>query len=152
MSEPSVGLSDGSAVVNQARVIVAVLVLGVLVLTALSGLFPRSQGLGFLVVPAAIIGVVSPVIGYRAYHYLRERIPPEAATQRRTQTFLRANIVALGVTEGAALVGVVVHALTGSLLALLGVGMHVLLAGAIWPSSEKLEAFVDGRRIVDRTG
>ncbi len=152
MSEPSTGLRDPRAVVNAARAIVAALVLGVLVLMALSGLLPRAEGVEFLVVPAAIIGAVSPVIGYRAYHYLRERIPARASPQQRMRTFLRANILAMGITEGAALAGVIVHALTGSLLALLGAGMHVLLAGALWPSPEKLDAFVEGRQGVDRAG
>ena len=134
-------MNDG-ATLRQARLIVGALVGGVLILTALSGWMPRSEGLEGLVVPAAVVGAASPVVGFRLYQLLRDRLPPEATASRRRETFLRANVVAFAITEGAALFGVIVHALTGAPLALIGVGMHVLLAGALWPSAEKLAGFM----------
>ena len=49
---------------------------------------------------------------------------------------------ARAITEGAAVFGVVVFAMTGAPLALIGVLMHVLLGGAVWPTEEKLAGFV----------
>ena len=89
--------------------------------------------------------MVSLVIGYRLYQLLKSRIPPEADTAARCGTYLRANILAIAVTEGAGLLGIVVHADTGEWPALVGVVTHVILAGAIWPSREGLETFLDPR-------
>jgi hypothetical protein len=87
-------------------------------------------------------------VAFRLYQLLRERIGPTATAALRRETFLRANILTFAVTEGAALFGVIVFAMTGSPLALIGVVMHVLLGGAIWPTEEKLAGFVgDSGRI-----
>ena len=52
--------------------------------------------------------------------------------------------MALGLTEGIALFGLVVFMLSAGLPALIGTATHVLLAGAIWPTAERLEAFTEG--------
>ena len=129
------------ATLSRSRLIVGALVGGVLILTALSGWMPRADGLQGAVVPAAVIGAASPAIAYRLYQLLRERLTPGATASRRRETFLRANVLAFAITEGAALFGVIVYALTGAPVALIGVVMHVLLAGALWPSEEKLAGF-----------
>jgi hypothetical protein len=132
----------------RARLIVGALIVGVLILTAVSGWMPRVDGVGGLVVPAAVVGAACPAVAFRLYQLLRERITPTATSALRRETFLRANVLAFAITEGAALFGVVVFALTGSPLALIGVVMHVLLAGALWPTEERLAGFVgDARRI-----
>ena len=56
-----------------------------------------------------------------------------------------ATVTALGVTEVAGLFGVVAYILSGRLIALSGVLTHIILAGAIWPSRERYDAFVDLR-------
>ena len=92
-------------------------------------------------------GLVSPVIGYRLYAWSRERMPPGRVAPRAAPTFLRATSLALAVTEGVALFGIV--ALLGSaplLAALIGVVTHVILAGAVWPTPERLESFLEPRR------
>jgi uncharacterized membrane protein len=133
---------------QRARLIVGALIGGVLILTALSGWMPRADGLVGLVVPAAVVGAASPVVAFRLYHLLRERITPTATDAVRRETYLRANVLAFAITEGAALFGVIVFALTDAPLALIGVAMHVLLAGALWPTEEKLAGFVgDAGRI-----
>jgi hypothetical protein len=133
---------EDAAVLRQTRLIVGALVAGVLILTALSGFMPRADGLDGLVIPAAVIGAASPVIGFRLYQMLRERLTPGTPRSRRREAFLSANIISFAITEGAAVFGVLVYALTGAPLALIGVLMHVLLAGALWPSEEKLAGFM----------
>jgi uncharacterized membrane protein len=125
----------------RSRVFVGGMVAGVLVFMAVAGFFPRLDGADGFVLPAAIIGAVSPIIGYRSYQLQRDRLTRDAGTARRLEVFFRANLIAMAITETAALFGLVVHALTGSMLTLLGVLMHVLLAGALWPTVEKLESF-----------
>jgi len=126
----------------RARLIVGALIGGVLILTALSGFMPRLDGMEGLVVPAAVVGAVSPAVAFRLYQLLRDRLAGGASAALRRQTFLRANVLCFAITEGAAVFGVIVFALTGSPLALMGVLMHVLLGGALWPSEEKLAGFV----------
>jgi hypothetical protein len=75
------------------------------------------------------------------YQLLRDRLAVGASAALRRQTFLRANLLCFAITEGAAVFGVIVYALTGAPLALIGVVMHVLLGGALWPSEEKLAGF-----------
>ena len=137
-------VDDGRAerdALGRSRVVVGGMVAGVLVLTAVAGFIPRLDGAEAFVLPAAIIGAVSPIIAYRMYQLQRDRLTRDAGTARRHEVFLRANVIAMAITETAALFGLIVHALTGSLLTLLGVLMHVLLAGALWPTVEKLESF-----------
>jgi len=129
-------------VLTRARLIVGALVGGVLILTALSGFMPRADGMAGLVVPAAVVGAVSPAVAFRLYQLLRDRIAAGASATLRRQTFLRANVIAFAITEGAAVFAAIVYAMTGGPLALIGVLMHVLLAGALWPSEEKLAGFV----------
>ena len=133
--------ADRSAV-RRARTIAGALVAGVLLLTAVSALLRPSAALGVLVVPAAALGAISPAIGYRLYLLLRERIPAEAPTWERRAVYVRAVVLSLAVTEAAALFGALVFGLTSDPIALLGPLMHVLLAGAIWPSLERLEGFL----------
>jgi hypothetical protein len=126
----------------RARLVVGALIGGVLILTALSGFMRRVHGTEGLVVPAAVIGAVAPAIGFRLYQLLRDRLTPRDDAARRREAFLRANVLAFAITEGAAVFGVVVFAMTGAPLALIGVLMHVLLGGAVWPTEEKLAGFV----------
>jgi hypothetical protein len=137
------GEGANRATVARARLIAGALVAGVLLLTTASGLIRATAGLGGTVIPAAVLGAVGPVIGFRLYLLTRDRIPRDAPDDRRRAAYLRAVLLALAVTEAAALFGVVVHGLTGNPLALIGVLTHVLLAGAIWPAPERLETFLE---------
>jgi hypothetical protein len=129
-------------ILSLTRLIVGALIGGVLLLTALSGFMPRLDGMEGLVVPAAVVGAASPAVAFRMYQLLRDRLAGGASATLRRQAFVRANVLCFSITEGAAIFGVVVYALTGAPLALLGVLMHVLLGGALWPSEEKLAGFV----------
>jgi hypothetical protein len=97
-----------------------------------------------------VIGAASPALAYRLYQLLRDRLAPGSTASRRRETFLMANVLCFAITEGAALFGVIVYALTGAPLALIGVGMHVLLAGVLWPSEEKLAGFTGDAARGDR--
>jgi hypothetical protein len=132
--------SEGA--VRTAQYIVGGLTLGVLAFAAFSGWLPKGSALRFLVFPAGLLGIVSPVVGYRLYHLMLERIPPRAGADERRAVFVRANVLAMGVTEAVAFFGVLVYGVTGEWVALTGLVTHVLLAGAVWPSPERLELFL----------
>jgi hypothetical protein len=129
--------------VAQARIIAAALAAGVLVLAAISGVVRLPPSLFSLATPAGLCGLVSLVIGYRLYAWLRERVPSGASHRQRCAAFVRATIVALAVTESTALFGVIVFWLSGEPIALIGVATHIILAGALWPGPERLRAFVE---------
>lgn len=99
-----------------------------------------------MVLPAALFGLVAPAVGYRVYHTMRERNPRDEPLRVRCQAFLRAIIVPLAITEGAALLGLVVYMLSRDLVALTGSLTHVLLTGAVWPSRTRLDLFVGNGR------
>jgi hypothetical protein len=130
------------AALMQARILVGALVAGVLALLAVSGLFQLGDSLRFLVLPAGLVGLVSPVIGHKLYTSRRDGTPADADVATRCRRFVMATILALAITEAAALFGVVVFMLSGRWTALTGVLTHVLLAGAIWPSPDRLQPFL----------
>jgi hypothetical protein len=134
------------ATLAKARLIAGALAAGVLALALVAGLVDVDAGVRALTAPAALLGIVSPVIGYRVYHYQRERAPADEGVAPACARFLRATVAALAVTEAAALFGVVAFMIGGGPYALVGVAMHLLLAGALWPSEEKLDRFVAARR------
>ncbi|MDX1389522.1 MAG: hypothetical protein R3344_10060, partial [Acidobacteriota bacterium] len=101
-----------------------------------------TPSLEVLALPAALAGLIAPVVAYRVYLRLCERSPRNAGLQDRCTAFIRATLVALAVTEAPALLGLVVFLLSGAPLALSGVAAHVLLTGAIWPSRTRLEVFL----------
>ena len=127
---------------RQARVVFVASIASVLVLLAIGGWIDPPGRLMGLAFPVSLIGLVSPVIGYHLYLLLRERVPTGASRTEACRCFLRAGIVALAVTQGAAILGLVGYALSGTLSALSGVLTHVLLVGAIWPTPERLESFL----------
>jgi hypothetical protein len=126
-----------------ARLIVGGFGAGVVVLMLLAALVDLSAGFDALTAPAALLGLISPVIGYRLYLWSRERVPAGEKTEARCDRFLRATILALAVTEGVALFGVVAFMVGGGPFALVGVLTHLLLTGALWPSDEKLARFLE---------
>jgi len=128
---------------NTSRMLVGGMTVGLLAIAGASRLIQPTGGLRLLVGPAGLLGLVSLVIGYRLYCLLKSRVPPDADTAVRCGVYLRANILAMAVTEGVGLLGVIVHADTGEWPALIGVVTHVILAGAIWPSREGLELFLN---------
>lgn len=127
-----------------AQIIAGGLTGGLLVMTALSELVPVSASSTVLVAPATLVGLVSLPIGFRLYSALRERHPRGATSAAGYRAFLRATLAALSITEGAALFGVIAHVLSGQLMPLMGVAMHVLLAAVIWPSATRLDLFLEG--------
>jgi hypothetical protein len=111
--------------------------------TALADLVPLRIDLSRLVLPAGLLGLVAPVLGYRLYLWRRDRLPREAGPEARCRAFGRATALALGAAEVIAALGVVTFAATGVLSTLLGVLTYVILASAIWPTPERLAAFAD---------
>ncbi len=138
--------TDPALALKTSQLIVSALVVGPLVLAVIAGFVDLGSGVRVLSLPAALFGVVSPVIGYRLYHSIRDRLAPDAPHDERCRAFTRANLVALAVTEAAAFFGIVAYMLSGEPWGLLGLLMHVLLAAAIWPSAQRFEGFTDSAR------
>jgi hypothetical protein len=128
--------------ITTAGIVVAAMTAGVLLLTVISGFLDVASGLEFIVAPAVLLGLLSPVVGYRLYCRMRERLPREADDAYRCRRFLAATIIAAGISESIAILGIAAFLLSGSFAGLVGVVTHVILVGAIWPSQEKLAAFL----------
>jgi hypothetical protein len=124
------------------RLIALALVLGPLVFWIVAHFIRIGSGGDYLVMPAVLFGLVSPVIGYRIYLKVRERRP--SGSDEAKDAFLRANILALAITEAAALFGCVAYLISYNPLTYIGYLMHVLLAGAIWPNEFRLQQFLEG--------
>jgi hypothetical protein len=134
-----VAASDAAAI-RAARGIVGSLTLGLLVLAAPSGLLAPSVTLARLVGPAALAGIVAPALAHHLHARALSRVAPDSDAGARRRAFVRAHVLSASITEAAALFGIVVHALTGQWLPMIGVVTHVLLAGALWPTAERLAA------------
>lgn len=141
MSDKAASADSTAATLATAQRIAGGLAAGALLAATLAGWVRLDRTSGLLTGPAGILGIVSPVIGYRLFHLLREKLPAGAGEAERAARFLRATVSGLAVTEAAALFGVAAYLLSGELQALMGLGMHMILTGALWPSEERLAAF-----------
>jgi hypothetical protein len=125
------------------RTLAAALLVAVLALAAMAyRLTPGTGDYRALVVPAALVGLVSPVIAYRLYSVLGAKMPPDIANGLRCEGFQRVTGIALSVTAGAALLGIVTYGMSSDPAAMTGVVTHVVLSGAIWPSRVRLESYL----------
>ena len=127
-----------AASVRRARLFATVAVgLDLLAAALVASVGPRpTVALAALAPPAGLIGIVAPVIGYRLYLYLGE-----TSVRPLGERFVVATSAALGITAGAAALGILAFFVSNRPAALIGLVTHVLLAGALWPSSERLESF-----------
>lgn len=130
--------SDRGRALSQARTLAAALAVGPLLLLAVALLVPAPEPSSTLVLPAGVIGIVSPAIGWRLQARIRERAAGGAAGGRRA--YLRSLLAGLAVTEAAAVLAVVAWLLSREAAALLGVLLHLLLVSALWPTEERLQS------------
>jgi len=131
-------------VLTATRAIAAALLLTVPALAAIAiRMSPGTGAFRALVIPAALAGLISPVIAYRLYSVLGARLSPDTALGVRCEAFQRVTVIALSVTAGVALFGILTYGLSADPAALTGVATHLLLSGAIWPSRVRLESFLD---------
>ena len=85
---------------SRSRIVAAALVGTVLALAAIATQVEPTGAVRFLVAPAGLLGLVSPVMGYRLYLMIRERVPAGTDAAAGCNAYLRALVVALGLTEG----------------------------------------------------
>lgn len=87
-----------------------------------------------------LAGIVAPAIGYRIYR--AEFEPPAGADREAIHTeFLKRNRSAIRVTEIGGFLGLLAWTIGGDPVSLTGLATHTLLAGAIWPTPERLANF-----------
>ncbi len=135
----------GSSALGRARWIALALVGGPLALLAVTVAAPLSFDAGALTLPVGLAGLVVPVAAYRLYLTQRDRVAAAMSPEQRGAAFVRATLLALGVSEAVALSGLVVWWGSRHPAALTGIAMHLLVAGAVWPSRPRLELFLDRR-------
>ena len=116
---------------GSARLLAAFLAIGPFLLLAVGVAFPSTPSGSPLVVPAGVAGLVAPAIAWRVQARVRERAHGGRA-------YLRSVMLGLAVTEVAAMLGVAVWLLCRQIPALIGLPMHVLLVGALWPTEERM--------------
>lgn len=114
------------------RLIAGAIVGGSIALWAVSYYLAHDGGPQMLVMISALAGLVSPVVGYRIYRLIWERRP--LGEQEASAAFVRANIIALAIVEGASLLGAVSYMVTENPLSCIGLFTQILLTGAIWPN------------------
>ena len=119
-----------------ARLIAAVLAAGPFLLLAVALAFPARWESTRLVVPAGVIGLVAPAVAWRAQARIREQARGGPVAGRRA--YVRSVTVGLAITEGAALLGGIVWLLSREPSALVGLPMHLLMVGALWPTEERI--------------
>ena len=137
-------LELAAATLRQARVIAAALIAGPIALLGLAVAIPVSLAVETLTLPAGLAGLVAPVAAYRLYATSRERVAAATPPAERCAAFVRATLLALGISEAAALAGLVVFWGSRHPAALTGIAMHLLVSGAVWPSRARLEVFLAG--------
>ena len=130
MSEPE------ERTVARARAATLGLATAPVLLALLAWWVPHGEGARGLVVPAGALGIVAPALAWRLHRRVRERARGAAAAR---EAFVRSIVLALAFTGAAATFGVVAWALSDDLSALIGLPVHVLLAGGLWPTREGLE-------------
>jgi len=118
---------------------------GLLLLVAVIGWIPPLGQLEALVFPVGLLGIVSPLVGFRLLEYWRERARG-ADTASACNAYAQGHMLALAVTEVVGFLGAVAFLLAGRIATLIGVLTHVILAGAIWPTEESLERFLGTER------
>lgn len=129
--------------VRQAQLIVGVILASALAIAAVAVSIGPQAHVPAAVLPVALAGLVSPVIGFRLPLWLRDRMEPATPIDRRCGAYVRATLLGVAVGEVAAILGVAGYTLSGEPIALVGVATLVLLTGAIWPSEERIRAFVE---------
>jgi hypothetical protein len=129
------------ATLLRSTIVIGAITAGVLAMTIVAVFIRLSSEMRSLMPPAALLGIVSPVIGYRIHLAIKRRIPPDAGIEQRCQSFFMATIIPMAVTESIALFGLIAFMLCREPACLIGVLTHVILAAAIWPTRERLELF-----------
>ncbi|ANM29306.1 hypothetical protein ABI59_06425 [Acidobacteria bacterium Mor1] len=110
----------------------------------LFGMGGMDQAMRPLQIVAGALGLVAPAAGYHLFLAAKGRADADSALdgETRIRRFIQAFIVALAVSEGGALLAAVAYFLTGQPLTLLGVAAHLLIVGALWPSVERVQWFI----------
>lgn len=129
--------SERAHALGTARLTAAVLGAGPFLLAALMLVVAPREGATRLVVPAGILGLVAPAIAWRVQARIREAARGGAAGGRRA--YVRSVTLSLCITEAAAILGVLVWLLTRQPEALIGLPMHLVMVGALWPTEERLQ-------------
>jgi len=129
--------SDRARALGLARALTAALAAGPFLLLLAAFAAPPIPPRSTLVVPAGLLGLVAPAIGWRLQARRRERARGGALAGRRA--YLQSLIAGLAVTEAAAILGVLAWFLSRETAALAGLPMHLLLVFALWPTEERLQ-------------
>jgi hypothetical protein len=134
------------AALRTARILAAALTVGPLSVVAVAALVPPIEALKVLLLPAVVLAVVC-FAGGLALHARMTRPGPDLDLNQRIQRFHVATLVALGLTEGAALLGGMAFFGERSGWALLPVAAHLGLTVLVWPTRSRFE-----RACVDSPG
>lgn len=137
---------DTRPALTRCRIVAGALALAPLIVAGVLSAVELRAPIGPLALPAALAGALAPAVAYRLFRMLRARVPAGAGVAVLGDRYLSGLVVALGVTQAAALVGVLVSEFTGEPLALLGLATHVLTVGVLWPTDERVLGFHAERR------
>lgn len=133
------------ATLRATRVVIVALVAGPAALVIAGAVFDLGAEVPAIAATlTTLAGLVAPAIAWRLYGSLRGRAAASAAPAERAQALRNAIVVALAVTEFAAILGALAFATTRNPAPLVAPAMHAILAGAVWPTRERFDAVVAG--------
>ena len=131
------------ATLRTARIVVAALAAGPIGFAILAAFVRRDQpavpeGVAFAVVLA---GILAPSIAWRLARRPGDGAPAPGE-EEGCRAFLRATVLGLAITEATALAGTALWLAGTSPIALLPTALHAVLVLALWPTEERLQAFL----------
>lgn len=96
----------------------------------------------WLAAPASLAGLLTPVVAHRIYHAVERGIGPRASREERAAALRRATLRAMGVSAAMGLAGAVVGLVTRDVRAFSGPVLHLVVAGALWPTRARAGRFL----------
>lgn len=126
---------------RSARLVAAMIAMNPVVFTAAVAALGGTPSSSVLVFPAMLVGLFALAVAWRVYVALGAG--GASGEEGRCRRFVMATVLAMAVTECAALFGIVAFMLSREWAALAGVATHVILCGAIWPTEARLDSFLE---------
>ncbi len=144
MSEPEhVGEARAESERSTVRLIAAALAASPVVLLGLALVVPPPPPRHALVAPAVLAGFLSLAVGHRWYRRVLDGRATGAGPADRIAALRVATISGLACTGTAAIFGVFAFHFSREPFSLAGLAVHLILAGALWPTRARFERVLD---------
>ena len=135
------------AALRVARIVAGAVVVGPLLVLAVAAWMPPIPALDVLLLPAVVLGLATFAGGLALHARLIRAGRPDMDLAQRAARFHLATLVALALTEAAAILGAMAFSAKRAPWALVPVAAHLALAFLVWPTRSRFDrAFGAGQR------